>query len=185
MGILEENIERSIFHGSHERTSIDKMMARDDVMIIKDLIKKPELTRSELLELLYMILSTESKMLNYGEYDRYVILKFFIWIRELIKGAEFLFDYRDKVKKYQEVPTNDENLKEVRRNTMVLLDNNVRLIEHNAKFLIDLYLNIGRTSLSIGATGFLEPIKNKYEIAYPQQHTAQPEAEKKGLLRWR
>jgi hypothetical protein len=50
-----------------------------------------------------------------------------------------------------------------------LLYNNERLIEHNAKFLIDLYLNIGRTTLSLGGTGFLETLKNKYELTYPNQ----------------
>ena len=46
------------------------------------------------------------------------------------------------------------------------------LLEHNAKFLIDLYLNIGRTSLSVGVTGLLELLKNKYELVYPQQNLA-------------
>ena len=40
-------------------------------------------------------------------------------------------------------------------------------MEHNIKFLVDLYLNIGRTSLSVGATGLMEILKNKYEIVYP------------------
>ena len=67
--------------------------------------------------------------------------------------------------------------------TRKLLSNNERLIEHNAKFLIDLYFNIARTTLSLGATGLLEILKNKYEIAYPngqiQQHLPQ---EKQGLF---
>lgn len=49
-----------------------------------------------------------------------------------------------------------------------MLENNRSMLEHNTKFLVDLYMNIARTTLSIGATGFMEIIKQKFEISYPQ-----------------
>lgn len=161
---FEDNISSQLFSGTQEKTFIDKVLAKDDVNAIRSLIKKPRLTREELLEILYLISGSESKLLNYGEWDRYVILKFFVWIREFIKVAELLYDYEDELQKKEEA-----GKIHLTHRTKKLLDNNSLLIQHNAKFLIDLYLNISRTSMSIGMSGFLELVRNKYELYYPNQ----------------
>lgn len=178
---FEENLQHGLFNTTSEKTFIDKVLAKQDVDKIRELIKKPKLTRSDLLELLYMLSSTESKLVNYGAWDRYVILKFFVWIREFVKVAEMLYDYQDDLKKKENSCKNCNNTKVkctckndlkftpqivLTEMTKKLLFNNERYIEHNAKFLIDLYLNISRTTLSLGATGFLETLKNKFELAY-------------------
>lgn len=160
---FESQIGDSMFKDVGEKTFIDKVLAKDDVNRIKELIKKATLTREELLEILYLISGTEAKLLNYGEWDRYVILKFFVWIREFIKIAELLFDYDDFLKEKEnngEVHLTDRTKK--------LLKNNALLIQHNAKFLIDLYLNIARTSMSLNSAAFLETIRGRYEVFYPQ-----------------
>ena len=57
-------------------------------------------------------------------------------------------------------------------------------MEHNVKFLVDLYFNLARTTLSKGATGFLEILKNKYEISYPNASEIQTPTEtaRKGVF---
>jgi hypothetical protein len=50
--------------------------------------------------------------------------------------------------------------------TKQTLLNNMRQMQHNIKFLVDLYLNIGNTTLSLSATAFKEILANKYEINY-------------------
>jgi len=184
--MFEDRLAQSLFSGNAEKTFLDKILAKDDVQAIRELIRKPKLSRSELLELLYLISATESKLVNYSAWDRYVILKFFVWIREFVKIAELLYDYQDDLKEKENICIrcsgyikNEKKYKIkclcekpvmyiLTERTRKLLDNNERLIEHNAKFLIDLYLNIARTTLSLGGTGFLETLKNKYEISYPQ-----------------
>jgi hypothetical protein len=172
---FEENAENTIFQGMNERTLIDKLLAKDDVNELKELIQKPNLTRSELLRVLYMISGTEAKLVNYGEWDRYVILKFFVWIREYVKIIELMFDYEDRLKELEKKTDGIQLTERTKR----LLNNNSLLMQHNAKFLIDLYLNIARTSLSLGATGLLELLKNKYEVVYPNQG-APTQVEKQG-----
>lgn len=108
-----------------------------------------------------MCLGVESKLYNLSEWDRYISLKFFVWIREFIKLAELLhdfIDYRNKMIK--------KGKWKVNKRTNEILDKSVMLIEHNCKFLIDLYLNINRTTLSLGASGFIEALKNKFEFMY-------------------
>jgi len=174
-----ENLERNLLNTTSEKTFIDKILAKEDVNRVRDLIKKPRLKREELLELLYLLAGTEAKLVNYGDWDRYIILKFYVWVREFIKVAEIFFDYKDdlRIKEKKKVMILSDRTKKI-------LDNNERLIEHNAKFLIDLYFNIARTTLSLGASGFLETLKNKYEIAYPNLPAAPvPQQENRGLFR--
>lgn len=204
MASFEDSLQKSMFAQSSEKTFIDKILAKDEVDKIRTIIKKPNLQREDIIEILYLLSGTESKLLNYGEWDRYVILKFFVWLREFVKVAELLYDYQDdlrmkshtcvKCKKLyktfqkQEKECECENPKpiiEVSERTKKLLYNNERLIEHNVKFLIDLYVNIARTTLSIGATGILELLKNKFEVDYKGQglYTQAPQQEKGGLLK--
>jgi len=179
-GILEENIARGIFTQPSEKSYLDKILGKNDVDRLRDLVKKDKLSREDMLELQYLLSATESKLLNYGDWERYVMLKLYVWVREFIKTTMYLYDYSEKIK--------DNKLgkdMQLSDRTKHLVENCTRMMEHNVKFMCDLYLNIGRTSLSLGATGFLETLKNKYEIAYPQTPTSQPQQEKQGgLLKW-
>lgn len=170
---LEKELEKGLRRGQTERSFVDKVLAKEDVNAIRELIKKDKLSREELLEIMYLISSTESKLVNYSEWDRYIILKFFVWIREFVKIAEILYDYHDHLKK-----TETELTPRAKR----LLHNNTMLIQHNIKFLVDLYLNISRTSMSIGAAGFRELLTSRYEVIYPQSPTATQVEQKGGLF---
>lgn len=161
--MIEEAIARHAFSQQSEKTFIDKILGRQDIDSVRELIKKPHMTRTELLEILYLLSSSETKLYNFSEWERYVMMKFFVWIREFIAVAEILYDYQD----YLVETTKKKNITITPR-TLQLLKNNERLIEHDAKFLIDLYFNISRSSLSVGGMGFMEILKNKYEISYPQ-----------------
>ena len=174
---FEHSLASSLFSKESEKTSIDKVLARKDIEDVRALIKQSRLKREQLLELLYLISGSEAKLLNYSAWDRYVILKFFVWIREFVKIAEIMYDYTDMLEQKEL-----DGIMVLSGRAKKTLDNNQRLIEHNAKFLIDLYLNIGRTSLSVGATGFFELLKNKYELVYPQASNNQSQPENSGLF---
>lgn len=176
---FEQQMQSGLFTSNAEKTFIDKLLGRKDVEAIREIIRKPRLNREDLLDLLYMLSSVESKLLNYGPWDRYIILKYFVWIREFVALSEHLFDYKDRIEAKE--LTGQATLSP---RTKQLFDNNIRLMEHNVKFLVDLYFNIGRTTLSLGATGFLEPLKNKYEVNYPQQQAlATSTPTEKGIIK--
>lgn len=156
---FEDTLKESLFKRNEERSFIDKMLARREVDDIREIIKKKELSREDILDLLYMLSSNEAKLLNYSEWDRYVILKYFVWIRSFIKIVEGLYDYNDDLEKNEYLIT---------PYTRQILKNNNRLLSHDTKFLVDLYFNISRTTLSLGATGIMELLKNKFEVSYPQ-----------------
>jgi len=167
---FESRLGNSMPSGNAEKTFVDKVLSRQDAERMRNLIKKPKLKREELLELLYLMSGIESKLLNLGAWDRYIICKFFVWIREFIKITELIFDYRDDLEKKKEFSINPR--------TKQLFENVERNMEHSAKFLIDLFLLISRTTLSLGATGFLEILKQKYEVAYSGNMPNMPDIQK-------
>lgn len=151
--MIEEQIARGLGARNAEKTFIDKILAKEDNDKLRILIKKDRLTRQDLLEILFLMTSTEAKLLNLKEWDRYIILKFFVWIREFCKVAEQLYDYQEKIQ------TDDKEI-------ITQFDNNLKLAEHMIKFLIDLYLNITHTTLSLNGALIFEIIRNKYELTY-------------------
>lgn len=183
---FESQLENLMFSSRSEKTFVDKVLAQDDISALQNLIKKPVLTREELLEILYLLVGKETKLLNFDGWDRYLQLKFFVWIREFVKILEILFDYEDDLKIKQNtcaicglpIKSNNDiicNCTEQEKKAIItlskraerLLQNNKLLMQHNAKFLVDLYLNIARTTMSLGAVGFMETLKNKFELYYP------------------
>lgn len=177
---FEQEIQNKLFSHNSEKTFIDKILAKDDVDKIRKIIKKSVLCREDILEILYLLTGVESKLVNYGHQDRYIILKYFVWLREFVKIAEGLYDYESDLKRRAE-----DNEYHLSKETEKLLENCRRIIEHNIKFLVDLYLNIARTTLSLGGTGLLEILKNKFEFSYPNQNdinTPRPENQNKKMF---
>lgn len=161
--VWEEAIARNMDFSNREKTFSDKVFARDEVEKIRDLMRKDKLSRTDLNELLYLMSSTESKLLNLGQWDRYVMAKYYVWTREFFKQLELLFDYiedieaKEKDGKIMLTPT-----------TKKILQNNRRLAEHNIKFLVDFYFQIMRTSLSLGGQLVSDLLGQKFEFQYKQ-----------------
>jgi len=149
----------------------DKLLGKDVSARIQELIKK-DLTRDELLELLYLLTADELKLTNLSEYDRYLLGKFFTWIRDFVKLGEFIFDLEIQIAKSgnKELQT---QISEIRR--MVL---------HNIKFSVDIYLYLMRSTLGVKAFAFESFTKAKYEYEYNQSggNVAVSAPEKKKLF---
>lgn len=165
---FEESVAKAMQQGQFKDTSfIDKILGKEDIEEIKLIMMKNRLSRSDMLRLLYLMTSTESKLHNFGERERYVLLKFFVWVREFVRQCEGIFDYEDMIAE-QKKGGKPFKLTEVAEK---LLDNNRRHLEHDVKFLVDLFLMIARTSMSLGAAGFKEILINKFEMLYDQKNT--------------
>ena len=201
--MFEEKLQQAIFSQSSEKTFIDKLLAKDDIAAIREIIKKDKLKREDFLEILYLLSSSEIKLLNLSAHERYIMMKFFVWIREFVKMAELIYDYQDNMQNEnicrncdgffkEDINNPDKKLKKCKcdnpksfilsRRAKKYFGNIVRLIEHNIKFLVDLYFNIGRSSLSLGGTGFMEILKNKYEVKYENVQSPY-QAENKSMIK--
>jgi len=164
---FEDQLTNAMFNSPSEKSFIDKLLGKGDVEEVRKIISKERLTRSDLMRLLNLLSSNEMKLLNYTDWDRYIMAKFFVWIREFVALAENLYDYENDL-------VNKKDMKLSKR-TEQIFNNVFRLLEHNIKFLVDLYFNLGRTTLSVNAVGLLELLKNKYEVVYPESTMTQPQ----------
>lgn len=177
---FEDAVASQIYQQNQDKSYVDKILAKSEIERTKELQRKENLTRSELLELMYSCLESEAKLVNYSEYDRYIILKYFVWVREFIKIAETVYDIKEDLDNKEKL-----GIYKLKDRTKEIIIKCMRLIEHIAKFLIDIYLNIARTTLSLGATAFTEINRNKFDFSYPQTPGINPAMnEKKGLFGW-
>lgn len=156
----EQWLSQYAYKAPSERTFIDKLLSRKEVFELQQLIQKEDLTRSELLKLLYMLTATELKLANLGEYDRYLLGKYFTWVRDLVKVAEFLYDYESQVESFDGFT--DEGKKEIKET----LDAIKKMMLHDVKFSVDIFLFLIRSSLGLTALGFDTLSKARYEYEY-------------------
>lgn len=171
----EANLGQYLYGGVQEKTFIDKTLARSDVEEIKDIMQKEDLTRQDLLKMLYLLSGSEIKLVNFGDFERYLQGKFYAWIRDFVASAETLYDIREDVAKGKI---------KVNEHTKKMLENIRVKMLHNIKFLCDVYLYLSRSTLSLEATAFDTITKNRYEYYYPggQQFPAQPQQQRQGGL---
>lgn len=156
-GTFENLIASTFLKKDTEKSLVDKMLGKKDIEEIQILISKDNLTLEDLFKLLYMMSASEQKLLNYNEWERYIMLKFFVWIREFIMVLIYLRRYQEDIN-LKKNKTTDRAVK--------LLNDSVYEMEQGIKFLLDLYFNIGRTSLSVEAVGFRELLSNRFEVNY-------------------
>jgi len=153
----ESQLSSGLYGGTVEKTFVDKVLAKEEVNEIKQLMQKSTLTREDLLKLLYLLAGNEIKLLNFGEFDRYLLGKFFAWVRDFVSCAELLFDYKDRVER-----------KEVKISKLAraALKNSETMLLHDIKFVIDIYCYLGRSTLSLGAVSFDTLTSQRFEYAY-------------------
>jgi len=161
-----------VYGSGIDKTFVEKVLAKEEVNEIKDIMCKESLNRSDLLKLLYLLAGNEIKLLNMGEFDRYLLGKFFAWVRDFVSVAEILFDYKDKV---------DGGKIKISELSKTALDNSEKMLLHDIKFVIDVYCYLGRSTLSLGATAFDTFTSNRFEYNYSQAGGAAAAPESKGM----
>jgi len=190
---FEDKIAEQVFTTSKEKAFTDKVLTLNDVTLSREIQRKEKLSSEDVNDLMTLTSSTESKMLNFGLYDRYIQLKYYVWVREFCNLTLRLMNYIKKVRAGYHFKNNiiknrqyliklnnkkvdwsqfKENLT-ITDNSKQLLYNCRSLIENSFKSLIDLYNNIGRSSLSVGAKAFDEMLKQKFEMVYTDPNKEQ------------
>lgn len=154
---IENQLNAALFQGYGDKSFLDKVFAKEDVTEIKDILKKDELERTDYARLNYLLASTEIKLLNFEESDRYLLGKYLAWIGDFTSAAGILFDYQDEVK---------TKLLDCSGESEKILDDCRKIYSHNCKTLVSSYLYIARSSLSKGAKAFDTATTTRYEYDY-------------------
>lgn len=166
----ENRLNNLLYNRDTEKTFIDKVLDRQDFERLKELTQKDELTRSNLLEILYLLVAVAPKLVNYSEWDRYLIGKYISWLRDFVTKTEILLDYMNLIEK-GEFSQKDINGVEqgitTKSKTYKILEKIRKYDEHNIKFLVDIALYLSSSTLGVGATAFDTLTKSRFEYFYP------------------
>jgi len=160
----ESYLSGGLFNRDVDKTFVDKVLDRQGVERLKEIMRKDVLNREDLLELLYLMGAVEAKLVNFGEWDRYLLGKYYAWIRDFVASAELHYDLLDAISKGEV---------KVSAKAMKMLNKIKYMLNHDIKFLVDVYFFLARSTLSLGATGFDTLTKSRFEYFYPQQQLEQ------------
>src|SRR4030043_1769857 len=159
------NLNKAIFHGESEKSFVDKILGRQDADKLHELIKKEPLTLSDIEEVLFLMTSIDQKLLNYAEWDRYVIVKLFPWIKDFSIVCKTMMIYETQ---YSEGEFNDDfKTIDVRDDTYKIIKEINKYLLHDFKFLISTFLLVSNTTLSIDGVAFDVLTTSKFEYSYP------------------
>jgi len=165
-----------LYTKDYEKTFIDKVLDRADSERLRELMKKGHLERSELLELLYLIIGINTKLVNFTDWDRYLLGKDLAWIRDFVTKIETLIDYMETIE--------DGQMGDITKDGQIyrILKQIQKHDEHNIKFMVDIYLYLCNSTLSVSGVAFDTLTKSKFEYAYPAQGQYMPQQPKQSVV---
>jgi len=187
---LETRLNSALQGANNIRTYTGQLLAERDIQEIKELVQQDNLNASELRTLVYLLAATEIKLVNFNERDRWIAGKFLTWIRDFITLQETnikqldvfnekfdVLDYQEIVKK-REMGEDTTNM--ITPTTKHTYDTIYCLLDEDIKYLVDIYLFITRSTLSLEGAAFDSLGKNRQEVVYtPQQPGINQEQGKK------
>lgn len=180
-----------------DKSFTDKLLGRQDANKLTELIRKDELEREDLSEILNLISSINSKLVNYNEWDRYSLGKYYTWIRSFIKEAQEVIKLKKEVEVFivatkKEIDETKDSEKLIKLNAMMdthmltsdLITKTRDFICDDSKFIIDVFLFMSNSTLSLGAAAFDTLSTSRYEYSYPivNPPTVTPDNQSKGIL---
>jgi len=191
-----QNLNRTLFQGESEKSLVDKLLGRQDADKLHSLMQKEPLTRSDLEEILFLMTSIDQKIVNYNEWDRYVIVKLFPWVKDYSTICKTWMLYEEQydkgefdkdftIIKENQIDVTDEKTKLLaKKETTIkpILEETKRIVteiskymQHNLKFLISVFLLVSNSTLSIDGAAFETLTTSRYEYSYPSLPLPQPQ----------
>lgn len=146
------------FSPSAEKSFTDKTLAREEIERIREIMKEVELSRSQIHELRNLLVGINIKLVNLDDNDRAVIGHLLAHLESLFQVEEELFEYIELIKLQ----------KNIGNDSLKLLISGRKKMEHNLKFMTDVYLYCVNSSLSLTAAAFNSYTSNKYEYSYAE-----------------
>lgn len=154
---FEEQIAKQMMITSNqEKSFIDKLTAKEDVMRMREIHKEMKLNREQVMEMLQIITGNEAKFLNFDAFERWVFARYFLKISESFQIDDSIWDLYEIILK----ETED---KEVLR----IWEENIDWVNRTSKSFVNNFQWLTRSGMSIGGVGFDKVLKNRFELSYP------------------
>lgn len=166
---FEDALSKTMHLYSNEKTFIDKLTSKEDVLRMRELHQNLKNTRVEIMEMLQLMVGNESKFLNFDEQERHIFGRYMIRIAEGFQLAEKVWDIYELL---EQEGYKDPEIVE-------LWNNNIEQVNRTCKFYVDNFQWLTRSGMSIKGIGFEKILKNRFEISYEKPPVNQ---ERRGLL---
>lgn len=187
-----QELSRNLFKGESEKSLVDKLLGRQDADKLHSLMQKEPLNRSDVEEILFLMTSIDQKIVNYNEWDRYLIIKYFPWVKDYSTICKTWMLYEEQYKrglfdedftivadvKVIDSKTKKEVVKQekvVMLETLEIINEITKFLQHNLKFLISVFLLLQNSTLSIDGAAFETLTTSRYEYSYPSVPLPQPQ----------
>lgn len=163
-----------------DKSFTDKVLGRQDADRLRQLMQNDKMTRKDMSEILVLIAGLNQKLVNYNDWDRYILAKFFTWIREFVAGAMSSMSIKDELLKLLGALDNEigmtynqDRLKSLgtRKDLFLSVYNGVLeakdLLCDYSKYLFDVHCYLANSTLSLQAAGFDTLTSSRFEYSYP------------------
>lgn len=168
----EQTLATGTFSNEGEKTRYDKLLSQKEIDRLRQLISQETLNVNDISEILNILVSTELKLTNFNENDRYVLGKYLIWVAEYGKRYTKAIRAEELIGKKINLTERSKDLrKEISK-------------EYSESFrnLVHTYCYLSRSPLSIEGQLIGRLTKDSQEITYKglPTSTGQPNPQQLG-----
>jgi hypothetical protein len=153
----EQQISNVAFARDFEKTKYDKLLAQSEMQRLRELVSKELFDINDISEIMNILVSTEVKLTNFNENDRYVLGKYLIWVTEYAKRYSTAIRAKDQYQKMWS--TLSKRHKELR----IEIE---KLYAETFKQSIHCYCFLARSPLSIGGSLVKTMTTDRSEMEY-------------------
>lgn len=92
---FEKQLGQATFGDSSEKTKMNQILSQNEIDRLREIITKDLLEVDEVDEVINILVSTELKLTNFNENDRYILGKYLLWVSEYGKRYSRAIRTRD------------------------------------------------------------------------------------------
>jgi len=170
MNPLEDIVAKQMQQTSFDKSLLDKLFAKDEIVKITNIHKKTNPTREDMQELKQLLTGMEAKLLNFDEDYPHILGRYLVRIIETFSFYESMEEFYGRIKQY----LTEDRTKELYETMIYKLKATCLVYSSNFQW-------IERSTMSIEGSGFFNALTNKFELSYPQMGLT-PQPENRGIL---
>jgi len=153
----ENQLSNATFARDYEKTKYDKLLAQSEMQRLRELVSKELFDINDIGEIMNILVSTEIKLTNFNENDRYVLGKYLLWVTEYAKRYATAIRAKDQ---YQKMWT---KLSKRHRELRIEIE---KSYAENFKQAIHAYCFLARSPLSISGALIKTMTTDRSEMEY-------------------
>ena len=153
----ENQLSNATFARDFEKTKYDKLLAQSEMQRLRELVSKELFDINDISEIMNILVSTEVKLTNFNENDRYILGKYLIWVTEYAKRYSTAIRAKDQ---YQKIWV---TLSKRHKETRIEIE---KLYAETFKQAVHCYCFLARSPLSIGGSLVKTMTTDRSEMEY-------------------